>query len=293
MTGEEKRALRYGLSFISPWIVGFGFFLAFPMLLSAYFSVCDYSVLNPPAFIGTQNYQDLYHDEVFWTSLYNTLYFAAFSLPLGQVLAIALALLLNTSARGRGIFRTIYFLPALVPLVALGILWQDLLNADYGIVNQIIGLVGIPPIDWLGNPTYSKPAIVMTALWIVGHPMVLYLASLQEVPRSLYEAARVDGASSFQQMTYITLPMISPMMYFNLLMGSIIVLQEFVRPYVMTEGGPARSTMFYTYYLFNQAFVYLNMGYASAMAWVLFLIIAAVTYLAHLVSYRYVVYEGR
>lgn len=292
VSGDQKRALKYGLIFTSPWIIGFMAFMLLPMVLSFYYSFCDYSVLNPPAFVGMQNYEELWFDEVFWLSLYNTIYFAVFALPLGTVLALALALLLNANVRGLGIFRTIFFIPALVPLVALAILWQDILNTEYGIVNQILSLFNVPSIDWLGDPSLAKPGLVLTTMWVVGHPVVLYLAGLQEIPRTLYEAARVDGANYGQQMVHITLPMVSPVIYFNLIMGCIGVLQIFALPYVMTEGGPARSTTFYTMYLFDQAFSYLNMGYACAMAWILFGLIALLTYSAHKISSRFVVYGG-
>lgn len=292
MTGEEKRALKYGMAFISPWIVGFLGFLLFPMVLSLYYSFCDYSVLNPPAFIGTQNYQELVYDDVFWTSMYNTFYFALFALPLGTLTALVLALLLNSNIRWLGFFRTVFFLPSLVPLVALAILWQDILHAEYGIVNELLGFVGLGPFDWLGQPALAKPGLVLTTMWIVGNPVVIYLAGLQDVPRALYEAARIDGASKVQETFFITLPMISPVIYFNLIMGCIGVLQIFALPYVMTEGGPARSTLFYSMYLFDQAFAYLNMGYACAMAWILFAMIAILTYSAHLLTRRFVVYGG-
>lgn len=292
MTGEEKRALKYGMAFISPWIVGFATFLLLPMVLSFYYSFCDYSVLNPPAFLGTQNYEELVYDDVFWTSLYNTFYFALFALPLGTITALILALLLNSNIKFLGFFRTIFFLPSLVPLVALAILWQDILHTEYGIVNGLLGMVGFGPFDWLGEPSLAKPGLILTTMWIIGNPVVIYLAGLQDVPRALYEAARIDGATKIQETLLITLPMISPVIYFNLIMGCIGVLQIFALPYVMTGGGPARSTLFYSMYLFDQAFAYLNMGYASAMAWILFAMIAVLTYVAHLVSSRFVVYGG-
>jgi len=280
MTRTDKWNLRVGLCFISPWIIGFGFFFSLPCILSLYFSFCNYNVLNKPVFIGVTNYTRLFSDEVFWISLYNTLFFAAVALPVGTILSLGLALLLNANIIGRSIWRTVFFLPSLVPLVALAILWQWLLNAEYGLVNIFLGWFGIPPVDWLGDVRFSKFALVLTGLWATGHAVVIYLAGLQDVPRSLYEASTIDGANPLQQIFHVTLPMISPVIYFNVIMGVIGVLQVFALPYVMTEGGPARSTLFYTMYLFDQAFVYLNMGYASAMAWVLFGIIAVLTFAA-------------
>ncbi|MBI1290717.1 ABC transporter permease subunit [bacterium] len=288
MTGETRRNTFYGLLFISPWIVGFTVFMAIPLVLSFYFSFCDYSILNAPVFIGAQNYQDMVSDEVFWKTLRNTAYFAALSLPLGTVLALALALLLNTKLFARAFFRTVFFLPSLVPLVALAILWREVLHVEYGIVNSALRWVGIGTIDWLGDPRHAMHGLVFTSLWGIGNSVVLYLASLQDVPRGLYEAAEVDGANAWQRMVHVTLPMISPVIYFNLLMGCIGALQVFALPYVMTKGEPARSTMFYTMYLFDQAFSYLNMGYASALAWILFLLIALLSLCTHLLSRRYV-----
>lgn len=255
-----------------------------------YFSFCDYSILNPPVYIGAQNYVELASDEIFWQSLYNTVWFAIFALPAGLILALFLALLLNGPILGRGIFRTIFFIPSLVPLVALAVLWQWLLNAEYGLVNILLGYIGIPPIDWLGDTRFSKPGLLVTGLWAVGNAVVIYLAGLQDVPASLYESARLDGANAFQQLLHVTIPMISPVIYFNFMMGCIGVLQIFALPYVMTGGGPARSTLFYTMYLLDQAFLYLNMGYASAMAWVLFLLIVIITWTAHRLSSKHVVY---
>lgn len=288
MTGEQRRNLAYGVLFTSPWIIGFTVFMAIPLVLSMYFSLCDYSILNRPVYIGMQNYQDMLYDEVFWQTLRNTFYFTIVSLPLGTLLALALAILLNTKLFGRAAFRTIFFLPSLVPLVALAILWKEMLHAEYGVVNHVLRFIGIGPINWLGDPRYAMNGLIISSMWGVGNATVLYLASLQDVPRSLYEAAEVDGANSWQRLVNVTLPMISPVIYFNLIVGCIGSLQVFALPFIMTKGEPARATMFYTMYLFDQAFSYLNMGYASALAWVLFVLIALLSYGAHLLSRRFV-----
>ncbi len=290
MTRRERREFTWAMVFISPWIVGLLGFILIPCVLSFYFSFCDYSVLNRPAVLGLNNYANLAYDEVFRVSLWNTIVFAVMALPLGTFTALALAILLNSKLVARDFFRTVFFLPSLVPLVALAVLWRYLLNADYGLVNVFLGWFGLPPIEWLGVPVLAKPGLVLTGLWGVGQAVVIYLAGLQDVPPSLYEAARVDGANWWQQTLNITLPMISPVIYFNLIMGCIGVLQVFALPYVMTGGGPVRATLFYAMYLFDQAFMYLNMGYASAMAWVLFALIAVLTYTAHRLSHKHVVY---
>jgi multiple sugar transport system permease protein len=298
MTNRERRNLRNGLLFISPWIFGFAAFIAYPVGASLYYSLCDYSVLKPPVLIGIANYQDLFTDPVFWKSLYNTLYFAVFFLPLATVLAIALALLLNTGVRGMTVYRTIFFLPSLTPLVALGILWMWMLNGEYGVVNHVLNMIlnplGLEAPIWLQSTTWSKPAIVLMSLWSVGHAVVIYLAGLQDIPKQLYEAADLDGARWFSKIRHITIPLLSPAIFFNVVMGLILALQVFALPYVLTDGqgGPARSTTFYAMYLYNCAFRYLRMGYACAMAWILFLIIMALTLFVYRMSRGRVHYAG-
>jgi len=292
VTRIERRNLRNGVLFTLPWTIGLIVFTMFPAAMSLGLSLSDYSLLNEPVFVGLTNYKDMAVDNVFQTALWNTGVYAAMALPFGMVLAIALALLLNQRILARPVFRTIFFLPSLVPLVALAILWNWILQGNTGALNHLLGLVGIKGPNWLGDPAWSKPALMVTGLWGVGNAVVIYLAGLQDVPRDFYEAARVDGANWWQQTWHITLPMISPVIYFNLLMGCIGVLQIFAVPYVMTSGGPMRSTLFYTMYLYQQAFRFLNMGYACAMAWVLFVMVALLTYTAHRVSRRHVYYGG-
>ncbi len=296
MTSREWRNFRNGLLFISPWIAGLLAFTAYPIGASLYYSFCDFSVLKPPVFVGGANYQELFQDPVFWKSLFNTVYFAVFFLPLATVLAIALALLLNTGVRGMTVYRTIFFLPSLTPLVALGILWMWMLNGEYGIVNYVLNLLlqplGLQAPIWLQSTAWSKPAIILMSLWGVGYAVVIYLAGLQDIPKPLYEAAELDGARWFSKLRHITLPLLSPAIFFNVVMGLIGALQVFALPYVLTDGagGPARSTLFYTMYLYNSAFRYLRMGYACAMAWLLFLMILGLTLLVYRVSRKRVHY---
>lgn len=292
MTKRERRKLLMGLLFTSPWIIGLTAFTVLPALASLYFSFCDFSVLNPPVFIGTANYTDLASDGVFWQSVWNTFVFAALFIPLSTALAISLAVLLNTATVARGAFRAIFFLPSLVPLVALGILWRWILNGEYGILNWSLQAIGLPMVNWMGNPATAKLGLVIASLWGVGNAVIIYLAGLQEIPRHLYEASRMDGANPVQRFVNVTLPMLGPSIYFNVMMALIGVLQIFALPYVMTDGagGPLRSTTFYTMYLFDHAFVYLNMGYACAMAWVLFVIISILTGIAHQLSKDKIVY---
>ena len=294
MTRSERRNLRNGLLFVSPWIVGFCAFMLYPIGASLYYSFCDYPILLPPMWTGTENFTELVHDEVFWTSLGNTGYYAGLSLPLGMAVALSLAILLNTKVRGMTVYRTIFFLPSIVPIVAMAILWLWIFNGKYGVLNYALKSVGVPETvvpTWLDSPEWAMPALVIMGLWGVGYSVVIYLAGLQDIPKSLYESAEIDGASWWQKIVHITIPMLSPVIYFNLVMGIIGTFQVFAAPYIMTNGGPERATTFYTLYLFNLAFEDLRMGYACAMAWILFLIILVLTLVATKVSQRHVHYE--
>jgi multiple sugar transport system permease protein len=294
MTRNERRNLRNGLLFMSPWIIGFGVFMLYPVLASFYFSFCDYSVLEPPVWIGAENYAELMGDKVFWISLGNTAYYAGVSLPLGMAVALAVAILLNTKVRGMAVYRTIFFLPAIVPIVAMAILWMWIFNGQYGVLNYALGAIGVPAKvlpTWLDDATWAMPALIIMGLWGIGYSVVIYLAGLQDIPVSLYESADIDGATWWQKTVHITIPMLSPVIYFNLVMGIIGTFQIFAAPYIMTEGGPERATTFYTLYLYNLAFGELRMGYACAMAWILFVIILVLTLLATRATRRHVHYE--
>ena len=297
MTGRNQKAeARTAWLFASPWLVGFTVFLLYPLLASIYYSFCDYSVLRPPVWIGIANYRGLWNDEVFWKTLSNTGQYALVALPFGMLIAIALALLLNNKVRGMTIYRTIFFVPSLVPMVSLAVLWLWIFNGEHGILNEALKHFlpfGLKPPNWLGDPNWSKPALVVLGVWGAGNAIVTYLAGLQDVPQALYEAAELDGASSWGKTRHVTLPMLSPVILFNLVMGIIGTLQVFAVPYVMFPGGtPARSTYFYTMYLFDNAFIYHKMGYACAMGWIMFLIILGLTLLAIRLSEKHVYYGG-
>lgn len=303
MTREEKHDLRLGLAFISPWVGGFLLFGVYPLVSTICYSFSDYSVLSRPVFIGATNYTDLAADAVFWKSVYNTVYFAAFAIPLGLLASLTLAVLLNFNLPGKGVFRTVFFLPSLVPLVCLGVLWQWLLNGELGLLNSVLrpffqlansmfGTHATPP-NWLSEARYAKWGVVFSSLWGIGQAVVIYLAGLQDVPRHLYEAAEIDGASFWHKTWHVTLPTISPVIYFNTIMGIIGAFQVFAVPYVMTNGGdgPERSLLFMATYLYQNAFEYSNMGYACAIGFVLFLLILGLTYAATKFSARHVYYE--
>lgn len=294
MTSRERHNLGLGLLFVSPWILGFLVFTLYPVLASLFFSFCDYDVLSEPVWVGALNYRDMAADSVFWKSLYNTLFFTVMSLPLGMILALLLAILLNQPVRCRGAFRAIYFLPSLVPMVAGAMVWIWILNGKLGLLNQFLATIGIDhPPQWMSNEHWTKPSLVLMSLWGMGNSVVIYLASLQDVPQSLYEAAEIDGASAWMRLCHVTIPMISPVIYFNLIMGIIGTLQTFASAYVMFNGGgPNRSALFYAVYLYQNAFEYRQMGYACAMAWVLFLLILGLTWLATRATRKHVFYAG-
>lgn len=306
-----------GMAFAAPYLVGICIFLLFPLAMSLYYSFCDYSMLQPPLWIGLDNYRHLLTDDTFHIALINTLIYAAISVPCTLAWSIFLAILLNRQIRSQGIYRTIIFLPTLVPLVATGIIWNWLFNSDSGLINYflrpVLGLVGgiaahvaawlgagpatlqalhdISPPAWLGDPNWAMTAIIFVSFWGVGQTVVIFLAGLQDIPAELYEAAQIDGAGSWGRLRHVTLPMLSPVIFFNLIMGIIGSWQFFDIPYVMTAGGPGRATLVYSLYLFNAAFNELRMGAASAMAWILFLIILALTALAFWSAKKWVHYS--
>lgn len=289
----QRRDTKVGILFALPWILGFGIFLAYPLISSLYFSFTSYSVLRPPQWIGLSNYQELAGDEVFFTTLKNTLFYAIGAVPLGTILAITLAMLLNTKVKGMAFYRTMFFMPSLVPMIALGTLFNWVFNGDYGIVNALFRAVHITPPNWLGDPNWTKVTLILISMWGCGQAMIIYLAGLQDVPVSLYEAAELDGAKPLKKMMSVTLPMISPVILFNVVMSIIGSLQVFAVPYLMFPGGnPARSSYFFAMYLYDNAFQYQRMGYASAMGWVMFIITILLTRLSMKLSERHVHYEG-
>jgi multiple sugar transport system permease protein len=290
---NELRNIAKGLAFISPWLIGFAIFTVTPIVLSLYYSFCDYSLLQEPVFRGTENYRQLFNDAIFWKSLRNTLYYAALALPAGILVSIGLALMLNARIGGQGIYRTIIFLPSLVPTVAAAMLWLWLFNPQLGLINTLLARIGIDGPGWLRDANWSMPSLAIMSFWGVGNMVVIYLAGLQDVPKELYEAAEIDGAGPMRRLWNVTLPMISPVIFFNLVMAIIGTLQVFTIPYIMTGGGPMRSTYFFTMYLYDNAFRYLQMGYASAMAWIQLLIILVLTALAFWSSRHWVHYQGR
>ncbi|MES1227803.1 MAG: sugar ABC transporter permease [Armatimonadota bacterium] len=304
-----------GYLFASPWLLGLLIFAAYPIVISLYYSMCDYSVLKEPVFIGFRNYTKLFSDENFRTALVNTLLFAVVSVPVGTVVNLALAMLLNAKIRGQAWFRTIFFIPSLVPAVPLSVLGLQMFNSDHGMVNALLGpvlgginnLTGgihrIIPIlpelalkapTWLNDKDWSKPVLVLLAVWTGGGAVVIYLAGLQEVPTHLYEAADLDGATGWQKTKNVTIPLLSPVILFNVIMAIIGSMQYFTQAYVIYggAGAPARSTYFYAMMMYENAFTFQKMGYASAMGWILFIMIVILTYVSLKFSESRVHYEG-
>ncbi len=282
--------------FVSPWLLGLLLLTAGPILASIVYSFCRYDVLHTAEFVGFENYARLFTDDpLFWKSLGNTAYMML-GVPIGMAAGLAIAMLLNTEAKGMRFYRTVFYLPAIVPMVASAILWIWVLNPEMGLVNSLLRMLGVgDPPNWLQSASWafgSKSAIILMGLWSAGSGMIIWLAGLKGIPQHLYEAAEIDGAGPWRRFFHVTLPMLSPYIFFNLIMGIIGTMQIFTQAYIMTEGGPDDSTLFYAYYLFNNAFRYFKMGYASALAWILFLIILALTLLQLKMAPRWVHYEA-
>lgn len=287
--------LLAGLIWTAPWWLGFLLFLAIPMAFSLYISFCDYTLLLPPVFTGASNYVELSRDGLFWKVVVNTLIFAAISVPVSTILAVLIAVLLNQPVKGQAFFRACIFVPTIVPLVVAGLVWMWMLNPTAGLVNAALhSITGREGPAWLDQPAWAMASLVIISLWLIGSPVVIYLAGIQDIPEELYEAARLDGANGPRRFWHVTLPGISPVILFNVIIGVIASLQVFALPYVMWRGerGPEDATYFYTSYLYDNAFKFLKMGYASAMGWIQLAIILALTGLVFWASRRMVHYRG-
>lgn len=263
--------------FMLPVILGLLLFYLGPMIASLYFSMTEYDMLSSADWVGLQNYRDLVDDELFWKSLRVTVMYSGISVPLVLVLALALALLLNQKVPGVTAFRTMYYLPTVMSGVAVATLWKWIFNTDYGILNLLLDKVGIRGPGWLVEENWAIWALIMTSLWTAGGSMLIFLAGLQSIPNDLYEAAEIDGAGAWSRFRNITVPLISHVTFFNLVLGIIGALQVFTEAWVLTKGGPNDSTLLLSVHLYRNAFQYLKMGYASAIAWVMFLIVLALT----------------
>jgi multiple sugar transport system permease protein len=278
--------------FISPWIIGFILFGAGPIVASAVLSFMNWSLLSSPTWAGLGNYRKLFSDSLFLVTIKNTFVYAIGSVTLGIVAGFLLALLLNQKVWGMAIFRTIFYLPSVVAGIATALLWVNIFHPDFGLINYTLGQFGIQGPKWLQSPDWAMPALIAMSVWGAGGGMVIYLAGLQSIPEQLYEAAGLDGAGPLRKFWHITVPMMSPVIFFNMIVGVISSLQAFVLIFVMTNGGPANATLVYGLYLYRTAFQFFEMGYASAMAWVLFVIIMLITAIQFRLANRWVFYEG-
>ncbi|HEX5729446.1 sugar ABC transporter permease [Microbacterium sp.] len=293
----KRRNTGAALLFLSPWLIGFVVFTAWPLIYSAYLSLTDYDVINDPRFVGLDNYARLLEDPKIATALANTAFFTFIQVPLYVIVSLVLALLLQRAGRSSGFFRTVFFLPKMTPPVAVGILFLLLFNGQNGIINTVLGWFGIDGPSWTTDPAWVKPGLIIMSLWTVGASVIILLAALQNVPAELYESARMDGAGFWRQSWSITIPMISPALFFIIVVNTIAGFQTFDEAYTAFFGAGNTTygndaALFYVIYLFQQAFQFLHMGYAAAMAWVLFVVIMIVTAIQLIVSRRLVYYEG-
>jgi len=293
----QRREARSAYLFIAPWIIGFLVFTAGPMVASLWLSFTDYSLVDPAHSVGVANYQQLLDDPRVAKSLANTFVYAALFVPLGTVVALALAMLLQKVGRASGFFRTVFYLPVMTPAVAAGAMFLLLLNGQRGLVNQVLGWFGINGPDWTTDPAWLKPSLAVVSLWTVGGSIIIYLAALNNVPRQLYEAALLDGAGPVRRFVSVTLPMISGALFFTIITHTIAAMQMFDQAYTMFYGPQQKATasdesLVYMVYLFQNAFEFFKMGFASAMAWLLFVIILVITVIQVRVGNRFVYYEG-
>ena len=313
--GYKAGEVGAALMFASPWMLGFIVFVGGPILFSILISFTRYDVINPAHYVGLDNYREIFRDPSFFTSLGNTLYMVI-RIPIVMAVSLAIALLLNRGIRGIGLYRTAYYMPAIVPLVASSLLWIWLLTPGQSPLNAFLDwLFNTPPFEviesmlghyfgataekpfeirppyWLQDASWSKPALILMNTWAAGGGMIIWLAGLQSIPQQLYEAAAIDGAGPWKRFLNVTLPMLSPYVLFNLIIGLIGTMQIFSEAFIMTEGGPENSTLFYAYHLFKQAFQFFRMGYASALAWILFVVVMALTILQLWGSKKWVHYD--
>lgn len=299
---KHNKEIISGLLFASPWIIGFIIFTLYPIISSFYYSLTSFSIFKPPTFVGLQTYKEVISDDLFVKGLGNTLYMTLFSTPLCILSSLVIALLLNMKLKGMSAYRTIFYIPTIVPQVASTILWVWIFNARYGLLNNALKIFGVYQPNWLQDPAYTKPALIIMGIWTSGSMMIVLLAALQDVPQSLYEVADIEGANKWDKLRYVTIPSISPSVLYLFIVGIIFNLQLFTPTYIIGEsqgglnqgiyGGPENSIMFYASYLYYNAFSFLKMGHASAMAWILFVITVIVTWLVFKTSNRWVSYGG-
>jgi multiple sugar transport system permease protein len=292
---EERRFYL----FLTPWIIGFIFFGAGPLIGSIVLSLTNYSLLSAPKFVGGANYTRLFTDPLFYRSMVNTIYFGGASVALSVVFTLLIAILLNQQVRGLWFFRMVFYLPSVVAGIATALLWKNILDPDFGLINLILGWFGIQGPGWLQSPNWSIPGLVLMAVWGAGNTIVIYLAGLQSIPQHLYEAAQIDGANWWDRFRHVTIPMMSPVIFFNIITGLIGSLQAYVLILIMTQGsgasagGPENSTLVIGLYIYKEAFQYFDFGYAAALSWALFVFIMIITLIQFVLGRRWVFYDSK
>ena len=288
------RQTRLGLLFISPWAIGFAVFYVYPFFATLYYSFTRFTGVGNPVFTGVSNYSSLFHDATFRTALFNTFYYTIIEVPLSTAAALGLALLLNMNVRGQAFYRTLFYIPSIVPVVASSLIFVWIFQPSFGIVNSLLSDLHVNGPAWFFSIAWSKPTFILLGLWGLGQPMVIYLAALQGVPKEMYEVAALEGANAWQRLRKITIPMISPVILFNVVLSLVLSIQYFTQAQVIESppGSPGNSTMFFVIYYYQQAFEYLHLGYASAMAFILFLLVLIITVLLLRSSSRWVYYEN-
>ncbi|MEA2584707.1 MAG: multiple sugar transport system permease protein [Thermomicrobiales bacterium] len=294
LTRRERRNLTVGLLFISPWLAGFIIFLLYPIIYTIRISFTRYTGFGTPEWIGLQNYRDLIRDDLFWTAVYNTMYYTCLAVPIGAVVAMVLALAMNQPLPEVPIYRAIIYIPSVIPLFTLTFIYQNLMNPTQGLFNRFLIWLGGPNINWFGDPRYAKIALVILAQYGAGQAAIIFLAGLKGIPMSLYEAAMLDGAGSWRRFLNVTLPLMTPIILYDLILGLSLGLQIFTQVYIVSGvpiGGPANSTLVYVVYLYSNAFRYSALGYAAALAWILFLVTMILALLIFWSSKRWVNYD--
>ncbi len=294
---RRRRSLRQrealtGYAVIAPWLIGFLLFTAFPMVYSLYLAGTNWDLLGTPHWIGLGNVHTLITDNLFWTSMWNTTFYTVFAVPAGLVMALGAALLLNQGVKGTNIYRLLAYLPSQLPVVATAILWFLIFSPTYGLANDLLLHLHLPQSQWLYSTTMVKPALIIKAAWSFGGAMIIFLAGLQGIPPSLYEAAEIDGAGTWAQFHFVTIPMLSPIIFFNTVLGVIASYQVFTDVFVMTQGGPGNASLMLVLYIYQNGFMYFRMGYAALLSWVLFLITLVLTLGQFALQRRWVYYEG-
>ncbi len=291
-SGLKRMERNWGVLMAMPAILGFVIFTIGPMIASFFIGLTDWTIGGSPRFVGLENYKTMFTDDsLFYQSLSVTLYYALGGTLLLLVVAFAVALLLKQDVRGLGVFRTVYYLPTLVPFVASAILWVWIFDTDFGLLNSILETFGLPTSEWIRSTRAVVPSLILMHVWAFGNAALIFLAGLQGVPRHLYDAVAVDGGTAWHKLRHVTFPLMTPTIFFNLVTGLILAVQEFVRPYLMTEGGPSNASLMYVYYIWRTAFQESRLGYASALSWILFAIILVITVIIFRTAKHWVYYE--